>query len=91
VRLKPKKPQMVVRLERNHHMAGTAKGCDVRLKGWFTPRRAAMFVQEGGRDMVISLSDATRVKVNGKKVDSRTLADGDRIKIGRNLFMYKRD
>jgi predicted component of type VI protein secretion system len=89
-RIKPANPSMVVPLSRNHYMAGTAKDCDIRLKGWFTPRKAALFVQEGGRDLVISLSDSTRVKVNKKKVDSRTLVSGDRVKIGRNIFIYTR-
>jgi pSer/pThr/pTyr-binding forkhead associated (FHA) protein len=87
-RIKPKRPPMVVRLTRNHYMAGTAKTCDIRLRGWLTPRRAALFVTEGGRNLVVSLADSGKVKVNGKKVETRTLANGDTIKIGRNVFAY---
>jgi pSer/pThr/pTyr-binding forkhead associated (FHA) protein len=89
-RVRPKRPPLAVNLSRNHYMAGTAKNCDIRLRGWFTPKRAALFVQEGGRDMVISLTDSSRVKVNGQKVDSKSLADGDTIQIGKNVLVYTR-
>jgi len=87
-RVKPRNPIMIVPLSKGHYMAGKAKTSDIRLKGWFVPRRAAMFVREGGRDMVISLADRSRVKVNRKRVDSQALADGDVIQIGRNRFIY---
>ena len=89
-RIKPKKPPLVVLLKKGHSLAGTAKTSNIRLKGWFTPRRAALFVQENGRDLVISLSDSNRVKVNKVRVDSRTLADGDLIQIGKHRFIYSR-
>jgi pSer/pThr/pTyr-binding forkhead associated (FHA) protein len=87
-RIRPRRPPLTVSLTRNHYLAGTARSCDIRLKGWLTPKRAALLVRESGRDMVVSLSDARRVEVNGEKVDSRDLTEGDQIRIGRNLFVY---
>ena len=89
-RVRPKRPALTLQLTRNHYLAGTARNCDIVLKGWFTPKRAALFVKEGGRDLVISLSDSTRVKVNRQKVDSRSLQDGDTVQIGKNVFLYSR-
>jgi len=65
--------------------------CDLVLRGWFTPKRAAIITRGYDRFSLINVSPSGRdVSVNGEVVrDHRRLANGDRIEIYGHPFLFQ--
>jgi len=64
-------------------LIGKSPNCDLRLRGWFVPRKAAMIVRGLKHYKVENLSDSpSSILVNGKPVTTRmALNDGDEIEV----------
>ena len=64
-------------------LIGKSPNCDLRLRGWFVPRKAAMIVRGLRSYKIENLSDSpSSILINGKPVATRTaLSDGDAIEV----------
>jgi FHA domain-containing protein len=65
--------------------------CDLVLRGWFAPKRAAIITRGYDRFSLINVAPSGRdVSVNGEVVrDHRRLANGDRIEIYGHRFLFQ--
>ena len=72
-------------------LVGKDIACDLVLRGWFTPKRAAIITRGYDRFSLINVSPSGRdVSVNGEVVrDHRRLANGDRIEIYGHRFLFQ--
>jgi len=58
-------------------VAGRAPGCEIVLGSAGVSRRHARFVRDGERYRVLDLGSANGIRVNGERVEARTLEVGD--------------
>jgi hypothetical protein len=70
-------------LEKSVFVFGKCEDADVKLKGWFTPRKIAIiFRDESGFRLINVTPKGDMVSVNGKPIDDVRLGDNDEILIG---------
>ena len=71
-------------------MVGKDSSCDMALKGWFVPKKAAVISRGLDRYTLINTSPSSRdVTVNGDEVrSSRPLDHNDRIEIYGQRFVF---
>jgi hypothetical protein len=70
-------------LEKSVFVFGKCEDADVKLKGWFTPRKIAIiFRDESGFRLINVTPKGDLVAVNGKPVDDVRLGDNDEIVVG---------
>ncbi|MBX3466366.1 MAG: FHA domain-containing protein [Planctomycetes bacterium] len=70
-------------LEKSVFVFGKCEDADVKLKGWFTPRKIAIiFRDESGFRLINVTPKGDLVAVNGKPVDDVRLGDNDEIQVG---------
>ncbi|MCA8921438.1 MAG: FHA domain-containing protein [Planctomycetes bacterium] len=77
-------------LEKSTFMFGKAEDADVKLGGWFCPRKVAIIFRDDSGFRLINVSPKPEgVTVNGKPVDDVRLGDNDQIVIrnARMIFM----
>jgi FHA domain-containing protein len=68
---------------------GRLPACDVVLQDTAASRRHAQIRVEDGSATLTDLGSTNGTKLNGTQVQSRALADGDRITIGATLIEYR--
>ncbi|RMG15100.1 MAG: FHA domain-containing protein [Planctomycetota bacterium] len=74
-------------LEKSVFLLGKSDQADIKLSGWFCPRKVAIiFRDESGFRLINVTPKGTDVRVNGKEVDDVRLGDNDEIQV-RNLKM----
>jgi len=87
-RLVPASPPLSMRLDRSYLLFGKLSTSDIPVHGFWTPRKAALLIQEDGRHFVVSLSSWRRACVNGDRVTRHALTDGDVVQVGKSVFRY---
>jgi len=82
-----------VALSNATHLVGFDESCDVRLAGsaLFGKQVAELVRQDDGGYAVVSLSSLAPVRVNGQKVSTGHLEDGDQIQIKGATLRYHDD
>src|SRR5579872_1995592 len=75
------------RLERREVVIGRAAGTDVRLQDDGVSRRHARIVLLGGQLCIEDLESANGTLVNGERVRSALLRDGDKIQVGSTTIL----
>ncbi|MCB1044998.1 MAG: GGDEF domain-containing protein [Acidobacteria bacterium] len=80
----------VIRLKPGRQMdAGRSRNCDIFLDDQNISRRHSRFVVHANGDTILEDLDSTNgTLVNGKKIDSVKLCDGDRICLGNVILRY---
>ena len=80
--LENKEGKKNVFLEKSVFVFGKADNSDVKLGGWFCPRKVAIiFRDESGFRLINVTPKGDKVRVNGKDVDDVRLGDNDEIQI----------
>lgn len=75
-------------LEKSVFVFGKDEQSDVKLSGWFCPRKVAMIFRDESGFRLINVSPKPEgVKVNGKDIDDVRLGDNDEIEV-RGLTMH---
>jgi pSer/pThr/pTyr-binding forkhead associated (FHA) protein len=70
-------------LEKSVFVFGKCEDADIKIKGWFTPRKIAIiFRDESGFRLINVTPKGDLVAVNGKPIDDVRLGDNDEIAIG---------
>jgi pSer/pThr/pTyr-binding forkhead associated (FHA) protein len=87
-RLVPASPPLSMRLDRSYLLFGKLSSSDIPVQGFWTPRKAALLVQEDGRHFIVSLSGWRKARVNGNKINRHALQDGDVVQVGKSVFRY---
>jgi hypothetical protein len=81
----------VVPLTRSRVVVGRSRECDVRVDDGNVSRRHCEVVQDGAASWsVVDLGSTNGTELNGRRVDSAPLADGDRITIGGTDLVFGR-
>ena len=68
---------------------GRSKNCSVRLRTKGVSRRHAQCIVSGSEVTIKDLGSSNGIYVNGEKVESATLADGDTIGLGRFKLFFE--
>jgi pSer/pThr/pTyr-binding forkhead associated (FHA) protein len=78
----------LIPLDKNDTSLGKGPNCDIPLKGFFCSKKHAVLrrLEEGFQLLNFALLQPTRV--NGTRVESTFLCDGDEIRIGRYSFVF---
>ena len=66
---------------------GSGEKCEIRVGGWFAPKRWALVLKDDVGYRVLNLSDKALL-VNGKKIDDEVLKEGDEIGVGAMKFKF---
>jgi general secretion pathway protein A len=61
---------------------GRSRNCDIPVKTAFASRRHAILSREGALWSISDLNSTNGIKVNGQRVHTHVLADGDEIQVG---------
>jgi hypothetical protein len=81
----------VVPLTRSRIVVGRSRECDVRVEDGNVSRRHCEVVQDGAASWsVVDLGSTNGTELNGCRVDSAPLGDGDRITIGGTDLVFGR-
>ena len=70
---------------------GRGLGCDVPLDDDAASRRHARFAWTGSSYVVTDLGSTNGTLVNGRRVSRQALVDGDVIRIGHSVLVYRQD
>ncbi len=68
---------------------GRSSQCTIRLNSGKASRKHARIIQSGESWLVEDLGSSNGTRLNGIKVNSATLKDGDRIRIGLDEFVFQ--
>lgn len=78
-------------LEKSVFIFGKSEESDIKLKGWFCPRKVAIiFRDESGFRLINVTPKGDSVLVNGKQVDDVRLGDNDEIEIRGKKMKFMR-
>lgn len=77
------------RLQKGVTTVGRDLSCEISLASTSVSRRHAEFVWEGDALSVKDLGSRNGIRVNGKSVQSATLADGDRVTVGEVALVFR--
>jgi pSer/pThr/pTyr-binding forkhead associated (FHA) protein len=78
----------IVALEREHMRIGRSLAADVRFDDPTVSRRHALLVSDGEQVRVLDDRSLNGIFVNGERVETRELADGDELIIGRHRLCF---
>ena len=70
-------------------IGSSMEGTDYQLEGTGISRRHIRFYKESGHTYCEDLDSTNGVMVNGRKIKTAVLQEGDRIKIGLEEFVFK--
>lgn len=68
---------------------GRGEDCDVLLTDLQASRTHAKILQDGNDYFLCDLNSKNGTFLNGVKIKERLLVDGDKIKIGKNVFILE--
>jgi FHA domain-containing protein len=86
VQVAPEGERQSVRLDRMYVMLGSDPAAEIRVRGLFPPKKAAIVIKSELGFRLIAIS--SRVRVNGHTVSDTPLADGDLVTIGRRRWRF---
>src|SRR6266446_1122094 len=67
---------------------GRDRSCDIRLDDPLVSRKHCGISHEGNRPFLLDMQSATGTFVNGFYFPAKMLLNGDRIRVGRSIFVY---
>ena len=76
-------------LGREHVYLGTGPKCQVRLQNGTADSQQAVIYWQDGRYKINNLSTRYPTRVNNKVFRTQNLGDGNTIRMGRNLFIFR--
>jgi len=76
-------------LSESKQRIGRDSRCDIHLDDTETSRKHAEIEFFGGEYLLTDLQSSNGTIVNGKPIDSKVLRDGDRIQIGKFVFVFR--
>jgi predicted component of type VI protein secretion system len=88
-RLRPA-PEAVIPLRVGASMVGTSSACQLREEAVGKKQAAVIIRDSNDKVRVERMGRRSNISLNGLSVDEAHLADGDRLKIGRALFVFRR-
>jgi pSer/pThr/pTyr-binding forkhead associated (FHA) protein len=83
--------QRLIALERDETIVGRAADAHLRLSSTRVSRHHAYFRLQGTDCVLVDNDSHNGVVLNGVRVNSAVLRDGDVIQIGDNVFVYHED
>lgn len=75
-------------LAQDSYVIGRAPGCSIMIRSRFLSRHHALISCDKGRWVVSDLRSTNGVSVNGRKIRSSQLSDGDTIDVGRHQLVF---
>ncbi|RJP18975.1 MAG: FHA domain-containing protein [Candidatus Abyssobacteria bacterium SURF_5] len=91
LRLKNGHNDVLIRLDKADLFFGKASECDVKIGGFFCSRKHAAIKRVENGYQVINFAVLSPTRLNGTRVQSAFLCDGDEIKMGGNTFLFHSD
>jgi pSer/pThr/pTyr-binding forkhead associated (FHA) protein len=81
-------PQDLIAIEKSDTVFGRARDCDVKIQGLFASQRHAILSRLENGFHLTNLAVFSRTRVNGVKIESTFLCDGDEITMGKSKFTF---
>ncbi|MBI5116154.1 FHA domain-containing protein [Candidatus Poribacteria bacterium] len=81
-------PKGLIPLDKSDVVFGKAENCDVRIQGFFASRRHAILSRLEKGFQITNLAVFSPTRVNGTRIESAFLVDGDEIIMGRSKFVF---
>ena len=75
-------------LEKSDVVFGKAPDCDVKTKGFFSARRHAILSHLDKGFQLTNLAVLSPTRVNGIRIESAILLDGDELVLGKSTFIF---
>jgi pSer/pThr/pTyr-binding forkhead associated (FHA) protein len=75
-------------LEKSDVVFGRAPECDIKITGFFASRRHAILSRLEKGYQVTNLAVFSPTRVNGIRIESALLCDGDEIRMGKSAFVF---
>lgn len=88
LKVKGRGDDALISLEKSDVVFGKADDCDVKIKGLFASRRHAILSHLENGFQLTNLAVFSPTRVNGAKIESAFLCDGDDISMGRSNFTF---
>ncbi|MBN1422676.1 MAG: FHA domain-containing protein [Planctomycetes bacterium] len=85
----PGGPRATVPLESDSALIGRSPSAAIRLKDKTVSKQHALLLTEGGGVKIVDAGSRNGILVNGARVKIATLRDGDRIRIGRAVIVFR--
>ncbi|MBI4830642.1 MAG: FHA domain-containing protein [Candidatus Lindowbacteria bacterium] len=82
-------PKGMMPLEKSDIVFGKAEDCDVKIKGFFASRRHAILSRLEKGFQLTNLAVLSPTRVNGTRIESSFLVDGDEIAMGKSKFIFR--
>ncbi|GAB4350680.1 MAG: hypothetical protein Kow0099_34400 [Candidatus Abyssubacteria bacterium] len=84
----PSGMQDPITIDKSDIVFGRAPDCDVKIRGLFASQRHAILSRLENGFHLTNLAVFSRTRVNGVKVESAYLCDGDEITLGKSKFTF---
>ncbi|UCD57094.1 MAG: FHA domain-containing protein [Candidatus Hydrogenedentota bacterium] len=78
----------LIPLEKTDIVFGKARDCDVKIRGFFASRRHAILSRLEKGFQLTNLATFSPTQVNGTRIESALLCDGDEISMGKSSFVF---
>jgi pSer/pThr/pTyr-binding forkhead associated (FHA) protein len=78
----------IISLDKADTLFGKSGNCDVRIAGFFSSRRHALLSRLEKGYHLKNLAAFSPTKVNGIRIESAILVDGDEITMGKNTYIF---
>ena len=78
----------IISLDKTDTVFGKSGNCDIRIQGLFASRRHALLSRMEKGYHLTNLASFSPTKVNGIRIESAILCDGDEIKMGKNAYIF---
>lgn len=79
----------VYQIIKDKTVVGSSAECDIQFDDEFVSSRHCSIHFDRGKYTITDLDSANGTFVNGRKVAKRTIADGDKVKIGERTYAFK--
>jgi pSer/pThr/pTyr-binding forkhead associated (FHA) protein len=78
----------MIPLEKSDSVFGKTRDCDVKIQGFFASRRHAILSRLENGFQLTNLAVFSPTRVNGIRIESAFLCDGDEISMGKSTFIF---
>jgi pSer/pThr/pTyr-binding forkhead associated (FHA) protein len=87
--LKNGQDERLIPIDKMDTVFGKADDCDVQIKGLFSSRKHAVLKRLENGFQIVNFAILLPTKVNGLRVESSFLCDGDEIRMGKFTFIFR--
>lgn len=77
-----------IALDKSDVVFGKSQDCDIKVQGFFASQRHAILSRLEGGFQLTNLATFSPTRVNGIKIESTFLCDGDEIRMGKTRFTF---